>query len=620
MNEAIQDYREIALASTGEGLFLVDSSGLVIYGNGQLWDLCGVKNSQIVGEPYQALFTRIAELSRDPQRVEQDLGAALTDLEQRPHIYVVLRQPQAIRLQVTLFALHAAQGWFTGWGGVIRDATGEWREIAQRTEQLSMLTRELRTPLAKIKGYVTTLLSSHQYWEESERQTFIESIFRGVEQLGQILEHAQQMFKLETGGIKLNRRATALKPLIDQCLSSLTLRMSGSHFKLEIPESLPDIEVDPDRVKQILNNLLDNAINCSPPDATIRISVRLDDEAILISVADRGFGVPEEHLARIFDPFYRIVAVNADRVADAGLGLFLARELTLAHQGRIWAESKVGEGTTITVVLPIRAQAAPAIELPATVVAQKFKGKPRGKLGRAPVKVLVAEDDPQMSRLLKMILEAERYQVISTAQGKAALELAISKKPDIVLLDMYLPDLNGLDVCTQLREVSNVPIVIVTVNSRPEDTARALDLGADDYLAKPFSQKELLARVRANLRRASNPDPIIDTPIFQTRDLVIDYDQRQVTVRGMQVRLTPTEYKLLCYLAVNGGRVLSHTQILAKVWGPEFQEDTQYLWVNISRLRKKLELDPANPEYVLTEPGVGYFLLAPADDSRAVMP
>lgn len=227
---------------------------------------------------------------------------------------------------------------------------------------------------------------------------------------------------------------------------------------------------------------------------------------------------------------------------------------------------------------------------------------------REVAKVLVIDDDAQMLRLLKIKLEVEGFEVVTATRGNNALELAVVEQPDVILLDVKMPDASGFDICSRMREFTTVPIIMITGQSKEEDMVRGLDVGADDYLVKPIRNKELLARVRANLRRARIPDQAPSKPVFRLGDLMVDFAQRQVTVQTKTVRLTPTEYKLLYHLAVNAGRILTHSQLLSKVWGPGYEEDTQYLWVNISRLRGKLEANPSSPEYILTEPGVGYYL------------
>ncbi len=603
-----RSYLEAVLSSTGEGLFLIGVDGRVRYCNSRLKDLTGVDFADVRDKPYDVLFHHFAELSNDVRQVEYDLELAVNNLDQSPIVNVLTRYTLIGRLQVSLFPIRDESDYVIGWGGIVRDVTAEWDEVSQRTEHLSLLSHELRTPLATIKGFVSTLLSNHRYWGEKEREEFLESINESVDQLSRLLENAREMSRLELGGVKLYRRPTDVKRLVQRVIQSLTFQTSGRYFKVDVPDDLPTVEVDPFRIEQVLYNLLDNAIKYSSADKPVRIAAQKKGDEVIVSVADQGVGIPKEHLERIFEHFYQVDYGGADRGRGAGLGLYISRGLIHAHGGRMWAESTLGQGTTVYFALPVEARLMeqPLEKLPA--VSQARAGRARGDGHKQTEKVLLVEDDPQMLRLLKITMEADGYRVISAARGKAAIDLAASELPDVILLDVHLPDASGFDVCDQMRQFTNVPVLMITGNATEDDIVRGLDMGADDYLVKPFSNKELLARVRASLRRARLPESTQTEPLFRAGDLEIDFAQRQVTMRGKPVKLTPTEYKLLYHLAVNAGRVLTHSQLLAKVWGTDWDQETQYLWVNISRLRKKLEVDPAKPEYIMTEAGVGYYL------------
>jgi DNA-binding response OmpR family regulator len=225
--------------------------------------------------------------------------------------------------------------------------------------------------------------------------------------------------------------------------------------------------------------------------------------------------------------------------------------------------------------------------------------------------ILTADDDPQLLRLIARNLQFEGYDVITASDGKQALEQIEQKNPELVLLDVMMPRMDGFTVCQRVREFSSVPIIIITARGQDQDKVRGLDLGADDYLTKPFSVDELLARVRAVLRRAqftsTDQDHAMPTTIT-VGDLIIDYAQHVVTQAGHEVTLTPIEYRILSYLAQNAGRVVTQDMLLEHVWGTEYVGESHMLQVNVNRLRRKLEPDPSHPRYILTKVGVGYLL------------
>ena len=220
-------------------------------------------------------------------------------------------------------------------------------------------------------------------------------------------------------------------------------------------------------------------------------------------------------------------------------------------------------------------------------------------------RILVVDDEPQIVRLLKTSLGARGYQVAVASDGQAALDLAASWRPDLILLDLGLPIIDGLEVCRQVRAWSQVPIIVLTVRDAEQDKVAALDLGADDYLTKPFGTDELLARIRVALRHAARLS-VTEEPVRHFDDLMIDLARRLVVVRGQEVHLTPREYELLRVLVLQAGKVLTHRTLLRAVWGGAYEQDVPTLRVFVTQLRRKIEADPSHPTHILTEPGIGY--------------
>jgi two-component system, OmpR family, KDP operon response regulator KdpE len=225
-------------------------------------------------------------------------------------------------------------------------------------------------------------------------------------------------------------------------------------------------------------------------------------------------------------------------------------------------------------------------------------------------KVLVVDDAPQIRRVLRTTLTAEGYTTFEARDGEEALEVFRSSLPDLVLLDANMPGMGGLATCREIRRNSDVPIIIVTVRGAERDKVLALDAGADDYVVKPFGMQELLARIRAALRRTASRDKI---PAVVSKELTIDFEARRVNVGGRDVHLTPKEFDLLRQLVANQGKPLTHRRLLQSVWGPDYGDEAEYLRVTINQLRKKIEPDPAHPKFILTEPWVGYRFRLPQD-------
>ncbi len=219
--------------------------------------------------------------------------------------------------------------------------------------------------------------------------------------------------------------------------------------------------------------------------------------------------------------------------------------------------------------------------------------------------VLVVDDESRMVEFISMNLELEGFRVVRAANGSEALEKASKEHPDLVLLDIMMPEMDGFETLEGLRETTSVPVIFLTAKSEEVDRIKGLDLGADDYIAKPFSPRELVSRIRAVLRR-TEPAAMTNSEIVVDNELRVNFDQRKVIVRGQEVRLRPTEYRLLYQLVTNAGKLLTHEVLLSRVWGAEYRDEDQYVRLYITYLRQKIEKDPKNPRYILSERGLGY--------------
>jgi two-component system KDP operon response regulator KdpE len=220
--------------------------------------------------------------------------------------------------------------------------------------------------------------------------------------------------------------------------------------------------------------------------------------------------------------------------------------------------------------------------------------------------VLVVDDEPRLAEAVSMNLEVEGFQVSTASTGRDALKRVTADLPDLVILDVMMPEMDGFETLRRIREVSTVPVIMLTVKGEEADKARGLDLGADDYVTKPFGPRELVSRVKAVLRRAETNTAAPKTEVRVDDELTIDFARRRAVVRGREVKLRPTEYRLLYHLVSNAGHILTHETLLRRVWGYEYRDEDQYLWLYITYLRQKLEEDPKHPKYIIGERGVGY--------------
>ncbi|MBC8248294.1 MAG: response regulator transcription factor [Anaerolineales bacterium] len=220
--------------------------------------------------------------------------------------------------------------------------------------------------------------------------------------------------------------------------------------------------------------------------------------------------------------------------------------------------------------------------------------------------ILIVDDEPRMIKFIRLNLELEGYRVSEASNGLEALNKVRTELPDLVLLDVMMPEMDGFETLEHIREISNVPVIMLTVKAEEEDKVRGLELGADDYVTKPFSPRELASRIKAVLRRTEMPSPVEKTVLKIDDDLSVDFNRREVIVRGEGVKLRPTEYRLLYHLVNNAGWLMTHETLLSKVWGYAYRDDTHLLRLYITYLRQKIEPDPSNPRYIFTERGIGY--------------
>jgi len=225
--------------------------------------------------------------------------------------------------------------------------------------------------------------------------------------------------------------------------------------------------------------------------------------------------------------------------------------------------------------------------------------------------VLLVDDDPQLVRLVRANLESVKYGVLIAMDAASALDILGRETPDVIILDIMLPGIDGYELCQRIREFTSTPIIMLTAKVEDTDKVRGLKLGADDYLTKPFNVQELLARIEAVLRRTGLSEDVSTPPAVTCGDISVDFVQRRVTVHGNEVALTLTEYKLLSQLVSNAGRVMLHRELMTRVWGPEYQDELDYLRAYIRHLRQKLEEDPHKPKYILSRPGMGYIFVNP---------
>ena len=468
------------------------------------------------------------------------------------------------------------------------------------------MSHELRTPLAAIKGSAAAVLGAAPALPQAEVQQFFRIIDAQADHMQGLIGNLLDAGRIEAGTLSVAPEPSEVATLVDRARSAFLSAGARHAVRIDLPEELPQVMADRERIVQVLNNLLVNAARHSPESAPIRVEAVRDGPHVAVSVADEGHGVPPEMLGQLFRKHVALAGGDTERgTAASGLGLAICKGLVEAHGGRIRAASDgLGRGSRFTFTLL-------AVE-----DARDADAAPAGERKRTPApardrrRILVVDDDPKTLRYVRDILTEAGYAPLVTGEHEELAPIIRSEKPALVLLDLLLPGTDGIALMEGVPELADLPVVFISAYGRDETVARALKAGAADYIVKPFSPTELIARVGAALRRVAQPEP------FMLNGLAIQYESHRVAVDGREVSLTATEYELLRVLSLNAGRVVTYETLQRRVWSDRAAGDANLVRNFVKKLRAKIGEDAANPTWIFNVRGVGYRMPRPDGDSR----
>ncbi len=486
----------------------------------------------------------------------------------------------------------------------LQDLT-ELEEVGRlRADFLAMASHELRAPLTSIKGSVATLRGLGPSLDPAETLQFHRIIEEQADHMQGLITDLLDVARIEVGALPVFPQPADVAVLVDQAMNTFLSGGGGHDVLVDLSPDLPMVTADRRRIAQVLDNLLCNAARHSPESSGIRVTAVQSDSHVEVCVADDGVGISAERLPRLFRKSSRLEGEDGGgRLAESGMGLAICKGIVEAHGGRIWAESDgPGLGARFTFTLP----AVEASGHVAPAEAAQSSSSRQGRAGRNRVRVLAVDDDPQTLRHVRDALSEAGYEPLVTGDPEEVGRLLEETRPHLALLDLMLPGADGVELMESVPGLSNVPVIFLSAYGGDRTVARALEAGADDYIVKPFSPTELVARVQAVLRRWTatvSPEP---PEPYVFGDLTVDYAERRVSLAGRPVRLTDTEYRMLFELSVNAGRVLAHCELLRRVWGPAHSGRTGAVRSVIKNLRRKLGDDADNPAYIFNEPRVGY--------------
>jgi two-component system KDP operon response regulator KdpE len=461
-------------------------------------------------------------------------------------------------------------------------------EMKRRVEFTRALAHELKTPLTSVLASSDLLASELR---DEPMQTLARNIQQGASNLDGRIDELLDLAKGEVGMLQLKLETIDLVELLTETAEAMSPLASrrGQSLTLSLAAALPPVRADATRLQQVVNNLLVNAFKFTAVGGSVKLTARRKNGDVVVEVKDSGRGIAKEEQKWLFEPYRR---PQKEPSGGLGLGLALSKTLVELHGGQIWVKSNVGRGSTFGFSLPLEAGEARTVgqEKPARLW-----------------KVLIIEDDPEIVSFVKVAFEIRwpEAELISTSLGEEGLDLVEAESPDLVILDVGLPDMDGFDVLRGIRLFSSVPVVVLTVKSDEADMVRGLEWGADDYVVKPFRQLELLARLKVQLRRR---DPADEEAPVVCGALRLDPTTFQLTYGGRDIGLTLVEGRIMQHLMQNAGHVVTHSRLAEAVWGEDHPGALDSLRVYIRHLREKIEEDSSSPKLILTKVGVGYML------------
>ena len=563
----------------------------------------------------EVLYFRRAD-GREVSLKESSLVQALSAAETTVAEEIVLQVPDGNRVNVLINSTPI----FTEEGAaesvmVTMQDLGPVKEMERRqAEFLGMVSQELLAPLTSIKGSAVAALEDLARMDLADARQFFSLIECQADGMRGLIWDLLEVARINSGTLTLTLEPTELPSLLGQARASFLEGGTGHPVELDLAPDLPRVSVDRRRALQVLDRLLSNAARFSQEGTEITLSARREESHVTVCVTSRGQDVPAQ------PEFFRGPSPSVGAGPESGtggdtLGQAVCRGIVEAHGGRIWVEGDgTGPGSRVIFTLPVAEEIAPGRVEPAGLPSAGSRRAPRGHGC-----VLVVDDDTQAVRRIGNALTEVGYTPVATRDPEEVERLIATEGPRLVLLDSALAGADGSALMQRILQATDAPVLVLSGRgaATEHDLSLAFESGAEDYIARPFSTTELVARVGAALRRREMPERGTDKGLFQLGELSIDYSRRLVTLRGLAVELTETEYRLLCELAVNAGNTLTRELLMSRLWQTREPGDSSILRGYVRRLRQKLGETAEKPRYIFNQPRSGYRLGAAAGPAEA---
>ena len=596
------------LDGAGDDIALTDADGTIIYENDRVEDLFGYTREESLGkniydfpifrdctfEETRRIFDELAKgQNRQLHEIEfirKDGSTVFVEVNQKPyikqdkvegHVSVIRDITERKRYEEKLRDLYEQER-------RLREQIET--EMQRGIDYTRAVAHELKTPLTPVLASIDTLLSELQ---DQRLLSLAQNISSGAHTLESRINELLDLARGEIGMLKLKLEQIDILPMLQEIAHNMMSSASAQGLSLlvDLPQSLPAVRADTFRLQQVVVNLLDNAFKFTLRGGRVTLAARAEGDNLIVEVRNTGPGMSKEQRERMFEPCHRL-ETDKNSANGLGLGLALCKTLVELHGGQIWVRSSPGAGSTFGFAIPYED------------VHRKMTIKDEGKLW----KILLIEDNKEIVDSTSLILQKDwpEAELVTARTGERGLELIEKEDPDIVILDLDLPDINGFEVLKQIRLFSSVPVVVVTVREAEEYLTRALDLGANDYITKPFRRKELLARLRVQLRGGDTAGG--EMSIISGQLCLVPKTCQLIFGRRI-IGLTVIECLILQKLMRKTGHIVTHSDLAEAIWGEDSPGAIVSLRTYIHRLRQKIESDPNNPKLILTKAGIGYTLV-----------
>ncbi|MCY3646807.1 MAG: ATP-binding protein [Chloroflexi bacterium] len=517
---------------------------------------------------------------------------------------IVLQAPDGRQVSTIINAtpIHADDGAVQSVVVTMQDLASLKQFEQMRADFLAMVSHELRAPLSSIKGSAATLVQSGTALDPAATTQFHRIIEQQADYMQDLITDLLDVARIEAGTLAISPQPVSVEELVEDARSTFLTAHAGSDIRVELPSDLQSVMADRRRIVQVLLNLLSNAVRHSPDDSAVRVSASPSGVEVEIRVTDKGEGMTAEQLPRLFNKFSRSPGQAGRETAESGLGLAICKGIVEAHGGRIRAESDgPGQGAQFSFTLPATETPGAAESSVSPEAGAAAERRPSRR-----TRILAVDDDPQTLLHVRDSLTRAGYEPILTGDPDAVDRLIAEHRPHLVLLDLMLPEVDGIELMELVPGLRELPVIFISAYGGDRRVARALENGADDYIVKPFSPTELVARIQTVLRRwtmSVGAEP--DGP-FALDQLTIDYAKRRASIGGQELQLTELEYRTLVELAMHAGQARSHAELLRAVWGPGNSGRAGAVRTIVKQLRRKLGDDANNPTYIINEPRYGY--------------